>query len=100
MWPVLIGLKSCHIRMYVTFCLLDSEIEPVAKKPKFEERKITSFVYKSNWYDWKRVHSARAIDVATGKEAKGQNEKKKHKAIELARANLKKELLKEGSISN
>ena len=90
------------ITMSATCYFLDSEIEPVViqRKPTFEERNINSFVYKSNYYKGKRVNSAKAIDVATGKEAKGKNQKRKHEAIELARANLKEELLKEGIISS
>ena len=76
-----------------------AEMMPSAKKPKFEERNVTCFVYRSNWYKFEYVYSAKAIDVATGIEAKGQNYKSKSGAKEHARANLKEELLKRGIIS-
>ena len=77
----------------------DLKMMPPVKKPKFEERNINCFVYKSGVHDFEYVHSAKAIDVATGIEAKGQNYKSKSGAKKHAHANLKEELLKRGIIS-
>ena len=68
------------------------------KKPTFNERRITVEVYKSNFYKWERVHSAEAVDVATGISAKAKNYKSKSGAKEHARENLKAILLERGII--
>ena len=68
------------------------------KKPTFNERRITVEVYKSNLYRLEWVHSAKAVDVATGISAKAKNYKSKSGAKEHARENLKAILLERGII--
>ena len=74
------------------------KLEEYLKKPTFNERRITVEVYKSNFYKWKKVHSAEAVDVATGISAKAKNYKSKSGAKEHARENLKTILLERGII--
>ena len=66
---------------------------------KFEDRDITWSIYKSGLHKFQYVHSAKAIDVATGIEVKAKNYRSKIGAREHALANLKEELLKRGIIS-
>ena len=74
------------------------ELEEYLKKPTFKERVVETRVYKSNFYKWKWVHSAEAVDVATGISAKAQNYQSKDEAKELARIYLKAILLEKGII--
>ena len=74
------------------------KLEEYLKKPTFNERRITVDVYRSNFYRWEWVHSAEAVDVATGISAKAQNYKSKSGAKEHARENLKAILLDRGII--
>ena len=74
------------------------EMEEYRKKPTFEERVVETRVYKSNFYKWERVHSAEAVDVATGITAKAQNYYTEGGAKEHARINLKAILLEKGII--
>ena len=74
------------------------ELEEYLKKPTFEERVVETHVYKSNFYKWEWVHSAKAVDVATGITAKAQNYESKGGAKEHARINLKAILLEKGII--
>ena len=73
-------------------------LEEYLKKPTFNERRVEAHVYKSNYYKWREVHSAKACDVATGITAKAQNRKSKSDAKKHAKLNLKAILLDKGVI--
>ena len=74
------------------------KLEEYLKKPTFNERRIKVDVYKSNFYRWEWVHSAEAVDVATGISAKAQNYASKGESKEHAQQNLKDILLERGII--
>ena len=74
------------------------ELEEYLKKPTFTERRIETKITRSGFYKWEYVHTAEAVDVATGIRAKAKNYKSKDGAKEHARANLKAILLERGVI--
>ena len=74
------------------------ELEEYLKKPTFAERRIETKITRSGFYRWEYVHTAEAVDVATGIRAKAKNYKSKDGAKEHARANLKAILLERGVI--
>ena len=74
------------------------ELEEYLKKPTFAERRIETKITSSGFYKFKYVHTAEALDVATGIRAKARNYKSKDGAKEHARANLKAILLERGVI--
>ena len=69
-----------------------------SKQPTFAERGIETKITRSGFYKWEYVHSAEAVDLATGIRAKAKNYKSKDDAKEHARANLKAKLLEQGII--
>ena len=77
---------------------LEDEEKTNSKQPTFAERRIETEITRSGFYKWEYVHSAEAVDVATGIRAKAKNYKSKGGAKEHARANLKAKLLEQGII--
>ena len=71
-----------------------------SKQPTFAERGIETKITRSGLYKREYVHSAEAVDVATGIRAEAKNYKSKGGAKEHARANLKAKLLEQGIIRN
>ena len=69
-----------------------------SKQPTFAERVIETKITRSGFYKWEYVHSAEAVDVATGIGVEAKNYKSKGGAKEHARANLKAKLLEQGII--
>ena len=69
-----------------------------SKQPTFAERGIETKITRSGFYKSKYVHSAEAVDVATGIGAEAKNCKSKGGAKEHARTNLKAILLERGII--
>ena len=92
--------------MYVFACvetvnvLLEDEEKSnrESKQPAFAERNIDTYITRSGFYKWEYVHTAEAVDVATGTRVKANNYKSKDGANEHARANLKAKLLEQGII--
>ena len=74
------------------------ELEKYLKKPPFEERVVETRVSSGNFHNWEWVHSAEAVDVATGITANARNYRTKDGAKKHARINLKAILLDRGII--
>ena len=77
---------------------LEDEEKTNSKQPTFAERNIDTYITQSGFYKWEYVHTAEAVDVATGTRAKAKNYKSQDGAKEHARANLKAKLLEQGII--
>ena len=77
---------------------LEDEEKTNSKQPTYAERRIETEITRSGFYKWEYVHSAEAVDVATGIGAEAKNYKSKGGAKEHARANLKAKLLEQGII--
>ena len=55
---------------------LEDEEKTNSKQPTFAERRIETEITRSGFYKWEYVHSAEAVDVATGIRAKAKSNQK------------------------